>query len=110
MKDESRRALREHPEGVVVSIRVVPGARVSEVVGVDDGSVRMRVAAPPVDGKANQAALELLADVLGVRARQLTLLRGDRSRNKQVLVTGLSADEADALLPPSGGSSMGAQR
>lgn len=74
--------------GVVVRVRVTPGARRSEVQGVHGGRLRLRVAAPPVEGKANQAVARYLAELFGVRASAVTLLRGERARDKDLLVIG----------------------
>ena len=64
---------------------MVPGAKRTEVVGVHDGALRVRLAAPPIDGRANDELLRWLADELGLAKRELRLLRGASSRRKQVL-------------------------
>ena len=82
-----------HAEGVVVSVRVVPGARATEIAVVSAGVLRIRVAAPAVGGKANEALLGFLARQIGLRARDLVLLSGEKSRLKRVLVRCLATDE-----------------
>lgn len=72
--------------GVVLSISVVPGASRTELVGLHGEALRVRLAAPPVDGKANDALLGWLAEALGLPRRQVTLLRGASSRQKQAWV------------------------
>jgi len=90
--------LVSHAEGVVVSVRVVPGARATEIAVVSAGVLRIRVAAPAVGGKANEALLGFLARQLGLRARDLVLLSGEKSRLKRVLVRGLATDEVATAL------------
>lgn len=77
-------------------IRVQPGAKKSMVDGLLGDRLKLRIAAPAVEGKANKAVLEFLAGVLGVRKSQVSLLRGETSREKTVRV------EADAPQWPQG--------
>ena len=65
---------------------MVPGAKRTELVGLHDGALRVRLAAPPVDGKANEVLLAWLADELDVPRRQLELVRGVASRRKRVVL------------------------
>ncbi len=90
--------LEPHADGVVVSVRVVPGARATEIALASAGMLRIRVAAPAVEGKANEALLAFLANQLGVRTRDLALLSGERSRMKRVLVRGREAYEVATAL------------
>jgi uncharacterized protein (TIGR00251 family) len=80
--------------GVVVHIHVQPRAGTTEITGRHGDALRIRVAAPPVDGRATTAALRALADALSVPASAVHLLSGDRSRLKRVKVDGI--DEAGA--------------
>lgn len=79
-------------------IRVQPGARRTEVVGLRDGVFRVRVAAPPVEGQANAALLAFLAEALGLRPWAVRLVRGASGREKVVALEGMSEDEALARL------------
>jgi uncharacterized protein len=71
---------------VVLTLRVQPGARRTEVAGLHGDAVKVRLAAPPVDGKANAELLRYLADAFGVPLRNVTLVRGETSRQKIVRV------------------------
>lgn len=75
-------------------IRVQPGARRTEVVGMSDGAVRIRIAAPPADGRANAALVAFLAEALGLRPRQVRLLRGAGGREKLVELERVSSEAA----------------
>lgn len=88
----------EVPGGVVVRLHVQPGAARSGVVGRHGDAVKVKVAAPPVEGKANAAVVALVAEVLGVRPAQVSLVAGDASRAKRVRVDGVSGDRARAAF------------
>jgi uncharacterized protein (TIGR00251 family) len=80
-------------------VRVTPRARHDEVTGWQDGMLRVRVSAPPLEGKANVAVVKLLAKSLGIPTRDIAIARGEKSREKQVVVEGLSEQEIRARLP-----------
>ncbi len=89
---------RAHPEGTALTVRVVPGATSNSLAGITDGALRIRIAAPAVEGKANAALLAFLADRLGLRARALRLESGERSREKLVIVPDRTPQEVRAAL------------
>jgi uncharacterized protein len=79
-------------------LRVIPGSARSGVVGRYGEAWKLRVTAPPERGKANEAALDLLAGALRVEPGALRLVAGHGARDKTVEVAGLSADEAERRL------------
>ncbi len=80
-------------------LRVQPGAkRTALLTRMPGGEWKVAVSAPPVDGRANDAVVELMSDLLGVRRSQVTLVRGASARSKVVEVEGLSAEAAEARL------------
>jgi uncharacterized protein (TIGR00251 family) len=81
-----------------LAIRVQPRAKRSEVAGERQGAVVIRVSAPPVDGKANEAVCRLIAERVGVPRSAVRIVRGESSRDKLVRIDGLSADEARTVL------------
>src|SRR5262249_15065477 len=82
-----------------IEVRVTPRAARTEIVGHDSrGRLLVRLAAPPVDGKANEMLIELLAATFGVPKRRVAILRGDRGRNKIVEVEDMQEDELKRLL------------
>lgn len=70
-----------------VKIRVVPNASRNEVIEEEDGSLKVRVKAKAVEGKANQAVIEILAEYFGVRKPQVRILAGEKSRDKAICVS-----------------------
>ncbi len=83
---------------VAVAVRVQPGASRDEVIGWEAGVLRVRLRARAVEGKANKALMEFLAERLGLRPRQISLIRGERSREKLVEVDLPSLEEVVARL------------
>ena len=79
-------------------LRVSPGARRPGIVGRHGDAWKVRVAAPPVDGRANDAVVGLLADTLGVPANAVTVVSGHGARDKVVALAGVEAAEADERL------------
>ena len=79
-------------------IRVSPGARRTELVGRQGEAWKVRVAAPPERGRANDAVLKLLAERLRIAPAELTLVSGVSARDKVVELRGLGAEEADRRL------------
>jgi uncharacterized protein (TIGR00251 family) len=72
-----------------ISVRVQPSARQEELVGIRDGVLTVRVRAPAIEGRANEALRRLLAKRLGVSRSAVTVIRGHRSRDKVIQIEGL---------------------
>lgn len=90
--------VRDEAGAVVIEVLVQPRASRTRAVGEHDGRVKIQLAAPPVDGEANAALVEFLADALGVRRSDVTIVRGDTGRRKTVRVAGVTAAQAAAAL------------
>lgn len=88
----------ERPDGVLIDIVVHPRASTTEVAGIHAGALRVRVAAPPVDGAANEAIVDLFRKRLNVRRDDVKIVSGTTARRKRVLVTGIEAASAHAAL------------
>jgi uncharacterized protein (TIGR00251 family) len=83
---------------LIFNVKVVPRASRSELVGEQDGTLRVRIAAPPVDGAANEELIRLLAKTLEVKASSVTIVSGEASRMKKIAVKGITAQELQALI------------
>lgn len=81
-----------------VRLRVSPGARRNEVVGRHGGGWKVRVAAAPEGGRANEAVLDLLSDRLGLPRRSLSIVSGHTAREKIVLMEGIDEAEGERRL------------
>lgn len=86
------------PDGTLLKLRVNPGAKKSEIMGEAGGRLRIRLQAPPVEGKANRALVRFIARVLGMKKNRVALVSGEKSREKTVLLLDLPLAEAEARL------------
>ena len=85
-------------DGVTLRLHIQPGAKKTEVVGLHGEALKIRLAAPPVDGKANACLLAFLADRLGVAKAAISLVSGDTSRAKRVRISGVDPASVTASL------------
>ena len=81
--------IEARPDGVVISVKVSAGASRDRILGEHDGAVKLSVSAAPEKGKANKAVCALLARTLGVAKSQVSVVAGETSRDKKVLVRGV---------------------
>jgi len=78
-------------QSITLSVRVTPRAKQNRVQPLEDGSLKVYVTAPPEDGRANEAAVQVIAEWLGVKRRDVEIVRGATNRNKVVRVAGTGA-------------------
>jgi uncharacterized protein (TIGR00251 family) len=90
--------ISQMPGGVRLKLLVQPCSSISEVTGVHDGRLKVRLAAPPVDGAANEALLKFLAKGLGVPRAGVEITSGAKGRRKTVTVLGISVGQATSAL------------
>ena len=93
--------LRQGERQTTLTLHIQPGAKKTEVAGEHGDALKIRLAAPPVDGKANAALIAFVADRLGVAKSAVSLKSGQTSRRKVLEVTAAPADTAQRLLPGS---------
>jgi len=91
-------SIRDTPQGATFSVRVQPRAKKNTVAGVLGDALKLSLTAPPVEGRANQACVEFLAELLSVPRASITIAAGESSRNKVVRVAGLSGAEVRRRL------------
>lgn len=82
---------------LTLTLHVQPGAKRTELAGLHGEALKIRLAAPPIEGRANEALLRFIADTFGVPLRQVELKQGGQSRHKVVAISG-SKVEPDSLL------------
>ncbi|MBK8014563.1 MAG: DUF167 domain-containing protein [Deltaproteobacteria bacterium] len=90
--------IHEKQGGHEIDVLAVPRAARSRVVGLHGDRLRIQLAAPPADGAANRALLDILAEQLGIRKTSLTLISGHGSRAKRVRIEGLTTAEIERKL------------
>ena len=94
-----RPAIRAAASGCCeVAVRLSPGARTEEILGERGGALRVRVTAPALQGRANEALCRLIAKRARIGVRRVTIARGTRAREKLVRVEGVSVDELRSAL------------
>jgi uncharacterized protein (TIGR00251 family) len=81
-----------------IKVRVVPGSSRNQIIGLEDGILKIQLTAPPVEGKANKALRIFLAKRLGLAVGSVEIISGERSRQKLVRIHGLSLKEVCTLL------------
>jgi uncharacterized protein len=91
----------------IIAVKVVPRAAKDEIVGWLDGALKVRVRAPPQDGRANRALEALLAEALRLKKNAVAVAGGQNSAHKRVAITGLSRDEIGRRIR---GAQQGAPR
>jgi uncharacterized protein (TIGR00251 family) len=89
--------LREEGDSVVLTLHIQPGAKTTGFAGRHGEAMKIRLAAPPVDGKANAALMKFLADYCAVPKSAVSLLSGQSARAKRVRIEGLSPVQSKAL-------------
>jgi uncharacterized protein len=95
----SRDFITAKRDGILLNLRISPGAGRSSIEGpYGQSALKLKVAAPPVGGKANAEAERFLAELLGVPRSDVTVVRGASSRDKVVLLRGLEQAEVQELL------------
>lgn len=92
-------AIHWHVEGATLAVRAQPGAKKDAVLGERAGALKVAVTAPPEDGRANAALIEVLKDFLGVKRSQIELISGQSNRNKVFLIRGITVEQLTAKLP-----------
>lgn len=85
-------------DGARLNLHVQPGAKKNEICGTRDKSLKIKLQAPPVDGKANEALVRFIAETLSVPKKSVSLVSGEKSRDKTVLIKGAEAEEAARRL------------
>lgn len=89
---------RRDGESLSLTLHVQPGAKRTEISGLHGEALKIRLAAPPIEGRANEALLRFIADTFGVPMRQVELKQGGQSRHKVVMVTGSKVAPESVLL------------
>ena len=90
--------VRESSGAVTLAIKVSPRSKKNAIVGTVGGALKVSLAAPPVDGKANEACIEFFAKLLKVPRSSVTIAAGQTSRNKVIRIVGLTAEEVKTRL------------
>lgn len=107
MPDTGEPYLRGTPLGTELTLHIQPGASRAELIGLHGDALKVRIAARAVDGMANNALLEFIAQILGVPRRGVKILRGERSRRKVLSVSMPVQDVAEKVMRLLGSERVG---
>ncbi|HEX5363787.1 MAG TPA: DUF167 family protein [Gallionella sp.] len=88
---------RRQGEVLTLTLHIQPGAKRSELAGLHGEALKIRLAAPPVEGRANEALLKFIAKLFEVPVRQVELKQGGQSRHKVIAITGSNVDPLSLL-------------
>jgi uncharacterized protein (TIGR00251 family) len=91
--------IKETEDGVILQVHVVPRSAKSEVAGVQGDALKLRIAAPPVEGQANKECVRFLSDILGIKKKQVIIVGGSKSKNKTIAIEGIRRKDIEALIP-----------
>jgi uncharacterized protein (TIGR00251 family) len=80
-------------ESIRLAIKVIPNAGRNEITGFKEGVLQVRIAAPPEKGKANKELTDFLSETLGMKKSSILIIKGQTSRNKIIVIEGMSGDE-----------------
>jgi uncharacterized protein (TIGR00251 family) len=83
----------ETETAITFKVRVVPRSSRTAIVGIEGPALKIKLTAPPVEGAANAALIEFIADWLGIRKSAVSIVSGDKARSKLVRVSGVSAEQ-----------------
>ncbi len=90
----------KEPPYAVIEVRVQPKASRNAISIEPDGRIRVALTAPPVEGAANKALIRFIAEVLGIAKGSVSLVRGEKSRDKALRITGMSPNDVRSRLQP----------
>ncbi len=91
--------IRDTPSGVTFQVRVQPRAKKNAITGELGEALKLSLIAPPIEGRANEACISFLAEVLNVSRSSISIAAGESSRNKVIRVAGLTSAQVRARLP-----------
>jgi uncharacterized protein (TIGR00251 family) len=99
MRDLSDLDITDASRGAAFTVRIIPKANKTEIVGIqDDGTITIRLTSPPVEGQANEELISFLAGVFDVAPDDIEIVAGMDGRNKLISVLHLRAAEVDSLI------------
>ncbi len=90
--------IRSDSQGSILELHVLPQGKKNEIIGLYNDRLKIKIEAPPVDGKANACLLRFLSEVLNVKISSLELIKGESSRQKQIRVYHLSLEAVEILI------------
>ncbi|MEI7590854.1 MAG: DUF167 domain-containing protein [Deltaproteobacteria bacterium] len=94
--------LKENNDGVIILVQVLPRASRSEVVGVRDGAIKIKLSSPPIEGKANEECIALIGKAFGIRKSNIEIISGLKGRKKSILLYGAKQKDIERYFQEDG--------
>ncbi len=85
--------IKETEDGIVFNIKVIPRSSICELVEIREDALKIKITAPPVEGKANEECIKFIAKKLGIRKSRVDIIAGHKSKKKTIAVSGLTRSE-----------------
>ncbi len=90
--------IQERKNGVSFPVQVLPRSSKCALAGIQEGIIRLKLTAPPVEGRANEECLEFFSELLGIKKGQMSIIHGHKSRRKIIQIDGLTREQLEARL------------
>lgn len=90
--------IKKTEQGVIFHIHVVPRSSKSEISGIQDDALKIKIKALPAEGQANEACIKFLSDILGVRKNQVKIVSGHKSRKKTIAIEGIGKKDIEDII------------
>lgn len=90
--------IEESGDGALISIVVQPRSSKSEIVGIHDGLLKVKISSPPVDGEANESCIKYFSKLLKVPKSDIRIVKGERSKRKKISVSGVDMDTIISVI------------
>lgn len=107
MRDLKNLNITDASRGAAFTVKIVPKANKTEIVGIqEDGTIKIRLMSPPVEGRANEELIKFLAEFLKVKASDIEIVAGQDSRKKLISVINVRAEDVDRLVRAKAGDAI----
>ena len=90
--------IRETDNGAILEIRVLPRSSRCEIAGVQNGALKIKITAPPVEGKANKECIRFISDLLKIKKSAVSIIAGEKSKNKTILIAGMKPKDVEKAI------------
>ncbi len=91
-------SINDTKDGVAFNIRVLPRSSRCDIAGFQDDALKIKITAPPVEGKANSECIKLLSHRLGIKKSRISIVSGHTSKNKKIAISGATKRDMETIL------------
>lgn len=91
-------SIKEHNGAITFNVKVLPSSSNTEILGTNEGVLKIKLIAPPDKGKANKELVQLFSDIFKVKKKAVIIIKGDKSRNKSIMIVGITKQNYKNIL------------